>query len=58
MKGRAVNIKFEQDRIEKYGFALGLGLHAVWRGLVWLLVPSRLPSRFDPRPLRGRRGAL
>src|SRR5882762_11915942 len=54
MKGRTMNIKFaEHSRVATYGAALGLVLHAAWRGLVWFVVPGDVPGDFDPRRLRG-----
>ena len=44
----------EQDRVARYGVALGLLLYATWRGLVRIFVPKD----FDPRRLRGGRGSL
>ena len=44
----------EQDRVARYGIALGLALHAAWRGLVGIFVPRN----FDPRQLRGWRRSL
>jgi hypothetical protein len=41
---------FESDRVARYGIALGASLSAIWRGLVWLVVPGD----FDRRHLRGR----
>ena len=46
-----MDIKFaEHGRAARYGIAVGVVLHAVWRGLVWFFVPKD----FDPRHLRGR----
>jgi len=51
MKGTAMNIKLiESGRVARYGTALGAALHAVWSGLVWLVVPGD----FDRHHLRGR----
>jgi hypothetical protein len=41
----------EQDRVARYGVALGLLLHATWRGLVGIFVSED----FDPRRLHGSR---
>ncbi len=47
-----MNIKIaEHSRVATYGVAVGLVLHAAWRGLVWFVVPGD----FDPRRLRGWR---
>ncbi|HZT62509.1 MAG TPA: hypothetical protein VFA36_05200 [Burkholderiales bacterium] len=46
-----MNIKLiESGRVARYGTALGGALHAVWNGLVWLIVPGD----FDRHHLRGR----
>ena len=44
----------QQDRVARYGIALGLLLHAAWRGLVGILVSED----FNPRRPRGGRGSL
>jgi hypothetical protein len=44
----------EQDRVARYGIALGVLLHAAWRGLVRILVSED----FNPRRPRGGRGSL
>lgn len=50
-----MNLKIDQqDRVARYGVALGLLLYAAWRGLVRIFVPKD----FDPRHLRGWRGSL
>ena len=46
MKGTAVNIKFaEQSRVARYGIALTVALHAVWRGLVRFFAPGDFDRR-------------
>jgi hypothetical protein len=51
MKGTDMDIKPAQgSRIAEYGIALGTVIYAVWRGLVWFVVPGD----FDRHHLRGR----
>ncbi len=46
------------DRPARYGIALGLALHAVWRGLVGVFVPGDLPRDYAKRRVRGWHGSL
>jgi hypothetical protein len=51
MKGTDMNIKLvESGRVARCGIALGALLFAIWRGLVWFVVPGD----FDRHHLRGR----
>ena len=46
-----MNIKSaEQDRVARYGIALGVLLYALWRGVVWFFAPKD----FDERHALGR----
>jgi hypothetical protein len=55
MKGRIMNIKTaEQDRVARYGIALGGLLYTMWRGLVRVFVPGE----FESHRVRGCRGSL
>jgi hypothetical protein len=61
MKGVDMGIKLEhQNRTAEYGIALGILIHAAWRGLARLLA-SGAPARSAGSPLKadfGKDGRL